>query len=168
MADTTDLLFIHRTLNIIHDMNNIFLLSQKTGVPFFPSPQTSKLVPFRKACNSNSFSLKKRFTKVVLNYLLKKYHPFFFPFICPLSVIKQIAFVCIYTFFPPFSCHSSVQLTKQKTSLPLHFLFMGPVEPCSGVHRRRQHFSQQTGFHMRDIYMCPYTGCAKSALTATN
>jgi len=72
MADTTHLLFIHRTPNIIHAIKNIFLLSQKISAPFFLSPQMSKLVPFGKVCNSNSFSLKKRFTKVVLNYLLKK------------------------------------------------------------------------------------------------
>lgn len=43
MADTTDLLFIHRTLNIIHAMKNIFLPSQKKKVPFFLSPQCQSL-----------------------------------------------------------------------------------------------------------------------------
>ena len=82
MADTTDL-FIHRTLNIIHAMKNIFLLSQKTSVPFLLSAQMSKLVPFEKACNSNRFSLKERFTKVVLNYSLRKISPHFFHSFAP-------------------------------------------------------------------------------------
>lgn len=47
MANTTDLLFIHRTLNVTHAMKNTCLLSQKkkkVNVPFFLSPQTSKLI----------------------------------------------------------------------------------------------------------------------------
>lgn len=63
---------IHRNLNIIDDMKSIFLLSQETSVFFSLAPQMAKLVPFRKACSSNRFSLKKKFTKVVLNNLLKK------------------------------------------------------------------------------------------------
>lgn len=86
MAYITNHLFIHRNLNIIHDMESIFLLSQGTSVLFSLSTQMAKLVSFRKACGSNRFSLKKGFTNVVLNNLLKK--KFHFSINFPLSVIK--------------------------------------------------------------------------------
>lgn len=86
MSHSTDLLFIHRTLNIMSAMKNIFPLSQKQ-VCLFPFSTNVNTCSLWESLQLKQLFTKKEAYKSGLELCFEKYYPIF-PLICPLCITK--------------------------------------------------------------------------------